>query len=642
MEYVLRSGGTKRAMLRLERPLVALSLIVASVALVEPGWAKPNANTAIVHVELESEAEADDAMVLVNGKEIGPVPLSLTLQPGRYLIEVAKPGRQTWRRWLDVKAGEQQALSAELPPVGGGQPKPAATGSVLVACDVLDAEVLVDGKRVGTVPVLVESLTPGKHSVSVRSGARQREAQVEVQAGQTTKLSLSLAPPKRSKDGPTPPQPTPADLSETSQKPTAAPAKSVENDAEGETTVDQPPEELPLGEAGALEVSTDPAGAEVFVDGVSRGVSPVTIDQLEPGSHYVEARSIGTLPMQKIVNVAPGSVERVALRLQAEPSARKGELVVRTAKPGARVFVNGKELGTTPMRQALLIGPHVVTVRREGSQEHMTTVEVRADRATTLDLTLEPSEEPASAEAENATSPQVESSDKVMSPASEWRSRPTDIGLMGTYSAQLVQPSYVMADFSTGFPYLAQVRVTTGIADYGQFGIDGGVDLRTYGAMTELGLRGRLRLLADGPWSIAGSLALGGGGGPKGRSTFFVEAGGIASLLLMNRVNLSLRGAINVYTDRHCPATAAENELGVCSQPPSGMSTDQIRDRFGGVRFIVGAVAEVPINRWLNLFAALDMAPFQGNRKAFSDNYAQIMPESDPGLYGCVGMTIKR
>jgi hypothetical protein len=40
-------------------------------------------------------------------------------------------------------------------------------------------------------------------------------------------------------------------------------------------------------DTGSLAVITDPMGAEIFIEGVFKGVSPVTVPELSPGNHTV-------------------------------------------------------------------------------------------------------------------------------------------------------------------------------------------------------------------------------------------------------------------------------------------------------------------------------------------------------------------
>ncbi len=100
-----------------------------------------------------------------------------------------------------------------------------------------------------------------------------------------------------------------------------------------------------------LTVETDPAGAEILVDGVHRGVSPVTVD-LAPryrgrevevaaaAAGYDDARMLVLLPYV-------GEPESRTARLTLEKTLVAVELL--TVPPGGQVVVDGKELGTAPV-----------------------------------------------------------------------------------------------------------------------------------------------------------------------------------------------------------------------------------------------------------------------------------------------------
>lgn len=55
--------------------------------------------------------------------------------------------------------------------------------------------------------------------------------------------------------------------------------------------VDSRPVERPRKTTGRLELTAEPAGAQVILDGKPRGVTPVTLDDLSPGTHTYELRS---------------------------------------------------------------------------------------------------------------------------------------------------------------------------------------------------------------------------------------------------------------------------------------------------------------------------------------------------------------
>jgi hypothetical protein len=71
--------------------------------------------------------------------------------------------------------------------------------------------------------------------------------------------------------------------------------------------------------SGELSISSSPAGARVFVDGVLRGNSPVTINNLRKGEHYVQIRMDGYKPHAQVVRAPMGDQrDSVAAILEAD------------------------------------------------------------------------------------------------------------------------------------------------------------------------------------------------------------------------------------------------------------------------------------------------------------------------------------
>jgi hypothetical protein len=74
---------------------------------------------------------------------------------------------------------------------------------------------------------------------------------------------------------------------------------------------------------GAVEVTTEPPGAQLLVDGRPQGaeaVTPTTL-RLEPGAHMIEARLEGYGPARQEVTVAPGGRTRLDLDLGSGQSS---------------------------------------------------------------------------------------------------------------------------------------------------------------------------------------------------------------------------------------------------------------------------------------------------------------------------------
>jgi hypothetical protein len=90
------------------------------------------------------------------------------------------------------------------------------------------------------------------------------------------------------------------------------------------------------GARGSLEVTTEPAGAEVFVDGRSLGPAPATGEALLAGAHYVTVRALGYRELIVRVEVGADRTSRVTLPLEEAGSA----LLLRQNLPRIR-----RELG---------------------------------------------------------------------------------------------------------------------------------------------------------------------------------------------------------------------------------------------------------------------------------------------------------
>jgi len=125
---------------------------------------------------------------------------------------------------------------------------------------------------------------------------------------------------------------------------------------------------------GTLVVNTNPPGARLFVDGVERGATPLTV-ALKPGPHSLEVRGDGA-PRLMPVTITAGQQITQYLELPKVTSA-VGQLHVRTEPAGARVSVDGLARGTSPVTIAELTpGEHSVVLESDfGSVKQTVTIE---------------------------------------------------------------------------------------------------------------------------------------------------------------------------------------------------------------------------------------------------------------------------
>jgi hypothetical protein len=124
---------------------------------------------------------------------------------------------------------------------------------------------------------------------------------------------------------------------------------------------------------GSLNVQSNPAGVDIFVDGVAKGRTPARI-AVAPGSHILELRGKG-VPRVIPLNVTAGA--EVSQYLEFAETPVTGQLAVQSDPPGAKVFVDGAERGVAPVTiPDLTPGDHRVELQSDGaSAKHTVTVQ---------------------------------------------------------------------------------------------------------------------------------------------------------------------------------------------------------------------------------------------------------------------------
>jgi hypothetical protein len=130
----------------------------------------------------------------------------------------------------------------------------------------------------------------------------------------------------------------------------------------------------PVNTDGTLIMTSNPAGAKLFVDGVERGVTPLTV-ALKTGPHSLELRGDGP-PRLMPITVTAGAQVSQYIELPKSASTA-GQLQVRTEPSGARVSVDGVARGTSPVTVAdLTPGEHAVTLESDrGSVKQIVAIE---------------------------------------------------------------------------------------------------------------------------------------------------------------------------------------------------------------------------------------------------------------------------
>jgi formylglycine-generating enzyme required for sulfatase activity len=138
---------------------------------------------------------------------------------------------------------------------------------------------------------------------------------------------------------------------------------------------------------GLVTLTTEPEiNAEVLVDGVSIGKTPLVDAQITPGVHQLELSAERYLSAARELDVA-GANERQALAVTLTPDWAVVSL--NTVPAGATVLVDGAQAGVTPAALEIMSGEHDIEVRLAGYNAWTSKVLVAADQPQQLpDVTL--------------------------------------------------------------------------------------------------------------------------------------------------------------------------------------------------------------------------------------------------------------
>ncbi len=175
-----------------------------------------------------------------------------------------------------------------------GLPTPTPTpsfGTLAVSSTPSGSDVYIDNAYKGLTPVSISAVPNGNHVLLVKLDGYQDYSRTVTVMGdaQTITASLVLIP-------------APTTTATTQVQPT------------GTTTSQQT---TPAGGVGSLAVTTTPSGAQVYVDGVLKGITPATIPGLPAGTHVLLLKMDGFQDLSTTITVTPGQTAEYATGLSA-------------------------------------------------------------------------------------------------------------------------------------------------------------------------------------------------------------------------------------------------------------------------------------------------------------------------------------
>ena len=119
---------------------------------------------------------------------------------------------------------------------------------------------------------------------------------------------------------------------------------------------------------GGITISSIPQGANIFLDGVREGITPITLENIKTGAHTIRLELTGYETLEENVYVPNGRITTVMYSLI--PIKKNGYIFIIDAPKNAKVYIDGKYKGHIPgsgnLKLALAPGYHNVTLMKKG------------------------------------------------------------------------------------------------------------------------------------------------------------------------------------------------------------------------------------------------------------------------------------
>jgi formylglycine-generating enzyme required for sulfatase activity len=265
------------------------------------------------------------AAVLIGGEVRGATPLAdVALAAGEYRVIVRASNYVDYSATLRIEGrGHRQKLTATLVP---------SAAAVTVLSATPGAELVIDGATRGGLPFSAE-LSAGVHAVEIRAPGRK-----------SWKQEITVVPAQPQTVGPI----------------NLAPAD------------------------GRLQVSSEPSGASVALDGRYVGTTPVTVPVVPDRDHRVTLSLRGRDAVSRTVRVAAGQTRELSVSLPAVVGKVRLEVEPRDAV----LSVEGRPYGTARGVHALPAVPQLLEITREGFAPGQLWVTPKPGFEQTLRITL--------------------------------------------------------------------------------------------------------------------------------------------------------------------------------------------------------------------------------------------------------------
>ena len=125
--------------------------------------------------------------------------------------------------------------------------------------------------------------------------------------------------------------------------------------------------------SGSISVSSNPSGANIYLDVTSKGTTPKTISNVPIGSHTIKLTKPGYNDIYKTITVGSGEMVLVSETF----TTKTGLIKIDSSPSGASVYFDDTNEGTTPITlNDIPVGSHTIKLTKSGYNDIYKTITV--------------------------------------------------------------------------------------------------------------------------------------------------------------------------------------------------------------------------------------------------------------------------